>query len=86
MPASFYNGAVGQDIPCLIDTSIMIVRKGLSDDVAYKLTKSLVEGYEELGLIQPTWNTLKPETMTLNLPIALHPGAEKYYREAGLLK
>ena len=86
VPASFYNGAVGQDIPCLIDTSIMIVRKGLSDDVVYKLTKSLVEGYEELGLIQPTWNTLKPETMTLNLPIALHPGAEKYYREAGLLK
>ena len=86
VPGTFYNGAVGQDIPCLVDTSVMIVRKGISDDDAYKLAKSLVEGHEELAAIQPTWKTLNPGTMTQNLVLPLHPGAEKYYREAGLLK
>ncbi len=86
VPGTFYNGAVGQDVPCLIDTSIIILRKGVSDADAYKLAKGLAEGYEELGLIQPTWNTLKPETMTTGMVLPLHPGAEKYYREAGLLK
>ena len=86
VPGTFYNGAVGQDIPCLVDTSVMIVRRGISDDDAYKLARSLVEGHEELAAIQPTWKTLNPDTMTQNLVLPLHPGAEKYYREAGLLK
>ena len=86
VPGTFYNGAVGQDIPCLVDTSVMIVRKGISDDDAYKLAKSLVEGHEELAAIQPTWKTLNPGTMTQNLVLPLHPGAEKYYREAGIIK
>lgn len=86
VPATFYGGAVGRDIPCLVDTSVMIIRKGVSEEDAYKITKSLVEGCEELHAIQPTWKTLRPETMPTGLLLPLHPGAEKYYREAGLLK
>lgn len=86
LPASFFGGAVGKDIPCLIDNSIIIMRKGVSEEDAYKVTKSLVEGYKELSVIQPAWNTLDPKKMPLNMVLPLHPGAEKYYREAGLLK
>lgn len=86
IPGTFFGGAVGKDIPCLTDTSIFIMRKGVSEEDAYKVTKSLVEGYKELGIIQPAWNTLDPQKMPLGMVLPLHPGAEKYYREAGLMK
>lgn len=86
VPAAFYGGKVGKDIPCLVDTSIIILRKGVSDSDAYRLAKTLVEGHEELAGIQPTWKTLKPETLASDMVLSLHPGAAKYYREAGLLK
>lgn len=86
VPGSFFGGAVGRDIPCLTDTSVIIMRKGVSEEDAYKVTKSLVEGYKELAIIQPAWNTMDPKTMPSNMILPLHPGAEKYYREVGLLK
>lgn len=86
IPADLYNGAVGRDVPALSDTVHIIVRKDLPEDVVYKITKTLAEGHEYLGEVQPMWKTLKPETMPQGLVAPLHPGAEKYYREAGLLK
>lgn len=86
IPSGYFGGAVGKDIPCLTDTSILIMRKGVTEEDAYKVTKALVEGYQELAAILPAWNTLDPVKMPLDMAFPLHPGAEKYYREAGLLK
>ncbi|WP_294446512.1 TAXI family TRAP transporter solute-binding subunit [uncultured Mailhella sp.] len=86
LPGSFFGGAVGRDIPCLVDNSVIIMRKGVSEEDAYKVTKSLVEGYKELAIIQPAWNTMDPKTMATDMILPLHPGAEKYYREVGLIK
>lgn len=85
VPAKFYGGAVGKDIPCLIDTTVFLVRKNLPEDVVYKITRSICEGYKELQAVQPTWSTLTPQEMPKDLVLPLHPGAEKYYKEAGLL-
>ena len=86
IPADFYGGAVGRDIPCITDSTVMLVRKNMPDADVYKLTKAIVEGFEELHAVQPTWKTLVPEHMADNLALPLHPGAEKYYREAGIIK
>ena len=85
VPGSFYGGAVGKDVPCLIATTVFLVRKNLPDDVVYKITRSICEGYKELHAVQPIWSTLNPQDMPKDLVLPLHPGAEKYYREAGLL-
>ncbi|MFR5645270.1 MAG: TAXI family TRAP transporter solute-binding subunit [Bilophila wadsworthia] len=76
----------GQDIPCITDSTVMLVRKNMPDADVYKITKAIVEGFEELHAVQPTWKTLVPEHMADNLALPLHPGAEKYYREAGIIK
>lgn len=86
IPADFYGGAVGRDIPCITDSTVMLVRKNMPDADVYKITKVIVEGFEELHAVQPTWKTLVPEHMADNLALPLHPGAEKYYREAGIIK
>ncbi|MFC6671150.1 TAXI family TRAP transporter solute-binding subunit [Marinobacterium aestuariivivens] len=65
----------------------LIAHKNLPDDVAYAITKSVVEHMETLAAEFPAWKAFKleraasPETNG----IPLHPGAERYYKEKGLL-
>jgi len=86
IPGSLYNGAVGRDVLALADTVHMICRKDMPEEAVYKITKMLCENYKYMHQIQVAWSTLKPETMATGLVAPMHPGAEKYYREAGLLK
>ena len=86
IPAGLYNGAVGRNVAALADTVHIIARKDMPEDDVYKITKTLAEGHEYIGEVQPMWKTLRPETMPKDLIAPLHPGAERYYREEGLLK
>ena len=83
---SLYNGAVGRDVPALADTVHVICRKEMSEEDVYKITKALTEGYEYMHDVLPAWESLTPETMPKDLIAPLHPGAERYYREVGLIK
>jgi hypothetical protein len=86
IPASLYNGAVGRDVPALMDTVHMICRKDMSEEDVYKITKVMAEGAQYLHEVLPAWESLNPADMPTHLVAPLHPGAERYYREAGLLK
>jgi len=56
-------------------------------DVVYRVTKALHDGRQELVATFPPFALFDPSTMAKPLQgMALHAGAEKYYREAGLLK
>lgn len=57
------------------------------DDVVYELVKAVFENLDSFKELHPAFATLNKRDMvhsTLTAP--LHPGAEKYYREVGLLK
>ena len=59
----------------------------MDENLVYTITRILDESREELTSIHPSLCTLSdPEYMCSHLPIPLHPGAEKYYKEKGLLK
>jgi len=62
-----------------------IVRDGLSEDVVYKMTKAVFEHLDEAKQIHPVARYIDPQT-AITVSIPLHPGAEKYYREIGVLK
>jgi uncharacterized protein len=48
--------------------------------------KAVFENLDALKLQHPALQGLTPEGMLLGGNAPFHPGAEKYYREAGLLK
>ena len=48
--------------------------------------KALFENTETLGQVHPKGKEIALKTALLSVSIPLHPGAEKYYREAGVLK
>jgi TRAP transporter TAXI family solute receptor len=64
--------------------SVLIVNSKVPDDVVYNITKILVEKSEQIRKI-PTLQAWNPKKGIQNLPAPLHPGAEKYLKEAGLL-
>lgn len=56
---------------------------GMSDETAYTLTKAYWSEKERLGADNKWWNGAKPEMLSLMYG-KLHPGALKYYAEAGV--
>jgi TRAP transporter TAXI family solute receptor len=62
---------------------LTVVKAELPADLVYKITKALVEKGEKVRNFKAGKFDLK--TMAKNPPVPLHPGAEKYYREKGML-
>lgn len=56
------------------------------DDVVYAITKEVVENLDEFKKLHPALEGLTRETMLEGLTAPIHPGALKYYKEAGLMK
>jgi uncharacterized protein len=56
------------------------------DDVVYTLAKSVFENFDRFQKQHDAFQALNKEEMVREaLTAPLHPGAEKYYQEAGLL-
>jgi TRAP transporter TAXI family solute receptor len=84
IPAGTYDGQ-DADVPTVAITNILVSHEGVSDEVAYQMTKLMFDNLDRLGTAHSAAKDIKLETATKNLPIPLHPGAERFYKEAGVL-
>ncbi len=66
--------------------NFLITHDGVSEDTAYKMTKLLFESLPQLVAAHAAAKAIDPAKALDGMPVPLHPGAEKYYREAGILK
>lgn len=87
MPANSWNGQT-DPIETICGCETILVRKDVPDDVVYALTKGICEQKAELVKLVPAMESFDPSiawdiAMT---GIELHPGAEAYYKDAGLMK
>ncbi|MBD8027460.1 TAXI family TRAP transporter solute-binding subunit [Ureibacillus sp. Re31] len=67
--------------------STIVIDESVSEDAAYRLTKLLWENVDELKESYSIANQFDPQKAiegTAGVP--LHPGAEKYYKEIGVLE
>ena len=85
IPKGTYKGQT-VDVPTVVSAGELIVNKDVPDNVAYTVIKIICENTEELYSINPANKNFKPETGWKNVALPLHPGAEKYYKDAGLMK
>ena len=87
VPAGVYKD---QGIPGAVQTfqspTVLIASSKTPADVIYKITKAIVEGRDEFGNVASVMKGVTGAAMAENFGMPMHPGAEKYYREAGLLK
>ncbi|TWC55280.1 hypothetical protein FBY04_11040 [Pseudomonas sp. SJZ080] len=84
IPANTYDGQP-EAVPTVAITNILVTRADVSDEVAYEMTKLLFENLTRLGNSHSAAKDIKLENAAKNLPIALHPGAERYYKEKSAL-
>jgi TRAP transporter TAXI family solute receptor len=79
IPKSIYN--TNNDINTISQPNILIVRKDISEDEVYLVTKTFFENLEELKKHNPSLKDFSIKNALEGLTVPLHPGAIKYYRE-----
>jgi hypothetical protein len=87
IPIRFYGGAENkEDVPTFGVKACLVSSDKVADEVVYAVTKELFENLDTLRKLHPALENLDKEAMLKGLPIPVHPGALKYYKEAGLAK
>lgn len=56
------------------------------DEVVYAVTKEIFENFEDFKTLHSAYENLTKEEMLTGLSAPIHPGAMKYYKEAGLME
>lgn len=85
VPANTYEGQT-TDVPAIAIQNFLVTHEGVPADTVYKMTKAMWENLDALVAAHSAGKAIKKENALKGMPVPLHPGAEKYYREAGLLK
>lgn len=81
----FYERALNtQDIQTVGVKATFVTSANVDDALVYALAKMVFENLEEFKSLHPAYASLTPENMLEGLTAPVHPGAMKYYREAGL--
>jgi len=88
IPAGTYPKAANGNEPVLSATmgTTITVNAKMPNDTAYLLAKTLNDNVDRVRKIHGSLADYEPSKGHLYLGVALHPGAEKYYREKGWLK
>jgi uncharacterized protein len=84
--ATYGTYGIDEDIQTFQSPTILIAHAKTPPDVVYKLTKAVVEGREDFARVTAAMKGVTAKDMAQAFGQPMHPGAEKYYREAGLLK
>ena len=85
IPGGLYKG-VDEDVPALATPALWICDAKLSPTIVYKMTKALWEHRDVLEKVHSQGKNITLETALDGIGIPLHPGAELYYKEVGLVK
>lgn len=85
IPANTYNGQKN-DVKTVAVLACLATNSEAAEDVIYNITKALFENQPELAAAHAKGAEIKLEEAINGMSVPLHPGAEKYYKEKGILK
>ena len=85
IPANTYRGQT-TDVATAAAQNYLVTHEGVSTETVYGMTKALWTGLEQLVAAHSAAKAIDPKHALQAMPIPLHPGAEKYYKEVGLIK
>jgi uncharacterized protein len=85
IPANTYKGQ-DKDVETASVPNYLVTRAGVPDEIVYQMTRLVFESLPELASAHAAGKEIKLEAALAGVPIPLHPGAERYYKEKGLKK
>jgi TRAP transporter TAXI family solute receptor len=77
---------VTQEETTLTLWTAMLAGAHVPDETVYKFLKAMHENRDRVRSIHPSLAQFSTESIRNPTPLPLHPGAERFYREAGVLK
>jgi TRAP transporter TAXI family solute receptor len=83
IPKGTYLG-VDQDVPAAAAETLFVAHELMAEDLAYEITKVLLERSNELASASGVAREITPVSAVRGSPVPFHPGALRYYREAGI--
>jgi len=83
IPAGTYPGQ-SKDINTIAQPNLLVVRQDVPEEVVYLVTKTIYENLTFLNNIHKATKAMSLKDAVKGLPVPLHPGAVRYYEEAGL--
>jgi TRAP transporter TAXI family solute receptor len=87
IPIEFYPNADNKkDVPTFGVKATFVTSAKVPDNVVYAITKEVFDNLDEFKKLHPAYSILTKENMLEGLSAPIHPGAMKYYKEAGLIK
>ena len=84
IPAGTYEGQ-DADVQTAAVQNYLVTHSEVPDDVVYAMTKATFENLDDLQAAHAAAKDIKLEGAAANPPAPLHPGAERYFKEAGAL-
>ena len=84
IPGGTYKG-VDDDVVTVAVKATLIVSDKLSEDVVYDLVKGLFDNKDAITAGHAKGAELDPAYAVDGISVKFHPGAEKYFKEAGVL-
>ncbi|MBN1828410.1 MAG: TAXI family TRAP transporter solute-binding subunit [Deltaproteobacteria bacterium] len=85
IPAGSYKGQE-KTVPTVVSAGELLINKDVPNIAAYRIIKIICENVAELHKINPANKYFVPARGWADVVPPLHPGAERYYREAGFMK
>ncbi|MBN2558195.1 MAG: TAXI family TRAP transporter solute-binding subunit [Clostridia bacterium] len=74
-----------EDLTTCATYTMLGASSSVDDATAYKMAKSLAENIDYLQTVHSAIKAISTESLLEGMRIPFHPGAEKYYKEAGLM-
>ncbi|MEL7565794.1 MAG: TAXI family TRAP transporter solute-binding subunit [Dehalobacterium sp.] len=84
---SYGDDVVTEAIPTVTSLTALMVHKDVPEDVVYRITKIICENVDDIRATHDSAKEFDPKNeVWKDVGAPLHPGAEKYYKEAGFIQ
>lgn len=86
IPGGMYRGN-DEDTQTFGVGATFVTSADVPEEVVYEVVKAVFENFDQFKGLHPAFANLEPEEMASDgLSAPLHPGAERYFQEAGLIE
>lgn len=85
IPANTYKGQEREVLTPAV-MAMLVARRNLSEDLVYKFTKAIFDNLPQFHSAHAAAKSLTLQSALNGMPVPLHPGAEKFYREKGIAR
>jgi len=83
IPANTYRGQE-REVATASVMAMLVARSALSEELVYRFTKAMFDNLPQLYAAHAAARNLTLQTALVGMPLPLHPGAERFFKEKGI--